>query len=116
MSDIELSKYAKDIPHFRGVFMRDRLPIDGPRYNESGIINLDVSSGPGSHWVAYKKRAGKVLYYDSYGDLRPPPEVMSYLRNADKIYYNPIRYQRLPYNCGHLCLKFLNSTSKLKDV
>ena len=51
--------------------MRNALPKNGPRYNESAIVNLDDASGPGTHWVAYRKRGNKVLYFDSFGDLKP---------------------------------------------
>ena len=36
--------------------MRNTLPPNRPLYNESAIINLDDSRGPGTHWVAYKKK------------------------------------------------------------
>lgn len=94
--------------------MRDNLPNSGPRLNESVIVNLDSIDGPGTHWVAYKKRGGVVTYFDSFGDLPPPRELILYLRkgskSADKIYYNYERQQN--FNtvwCGHLCLKFLSS-------
>lgn len=94
--------------------MRDNLPNSGPRPNESAIINLDSIDGPGTHWVAYKKRGSLVTYFDSFGDLPPPKELVLYLRKGlkptDKIYYNYERQQN--FNtvwCGHLCLKFLSS-------
>lgn len=87
--------------------MRDNLPKK-PWLNESGIINLDSKTGPGTHWVAYKKRGLIVKYYDSFGDLRPPIEVMHYFQN-NKIFYNYVREQSFNTNvCGHLCLIFLN--------
>lgn len=49
----------------------------------------------------------KVMYFDSFGNLQPPTDLMKYL-GADTVEYNPIRYQE--YNtviCGHLCLEFL---------
>ncbi|KAE9522568.1 hypothetical protein AGLY_017038 [Aphis glycines] len=52
--DYELLKFARDIPHFIGVFTRDKLPVR-PKHLESGIINLDTSNSTGTHWVAYKK-------------------------------------------------------------
>lgn len=98
-------KYSKHIPYFRGVFMRDQLP-KRPRKIESGIINLDSSENQGTHWVAYAKKNDNVEYFDSYGDLRPPVEFLTYV--GDEIQYNYINYQGShPYNCGHLCLKFL---------
>ena len=95
--------------------MRDNLPNSPPRHIESAILNLDGIRGKGTHWVAYKKRGGVVEYYDSYGDLPPPEELVKYLRRgskAIKIVYNYDRQQ--DYNtvwCGHLCFKFLSSKS-----
>lgn len=86
--------------------MRNALPRK-PRFYETGIVNLDSKDGPGTHWVAYKKRGTDVIYFDSYGNLRPPSEIISYFRgNQLKYNYN----QEQSYNtniCGHLCLKFL---------
>ena len=100
-------KYGRHIPHFRGVFMVDTLPKNS-RQLECGIVNLDKSSGPGTHWVAYWKNRNKVEYFDSYGNLQPPKELIKYL--GEKITYNKTRFQKFnSYNCGHLCLKFLYS-------
>ena len=44
-----------EIPHFRGVYMKNDLPKSGPLKYESAIVNLD-KDGSGTHWVAYKKR------------------------------------------------------------
>ncbi len=94
--------------------MRNCLPSKGPYVNESAIVNLDDDSGPGTHWVAYRKRGNDVVYFDSFGDLQPPLDLMLYLR-VDKVKYNPQRFQNFgTYNCGHLCLQFLSS--KLKGI
>lgn len=116
LSDVDLNHYAfkvMKIPYFRGVFMRDTLPAPGPHHNESAIINLDSIHGMGTHWVAYKKHGSLVNYYDSFGDLPPPKELIHYLnrgsRGTVKILYNYDRHQN--FNtvwCGHLCLKFLS--------
>ncbi|KAF0713725.1 protein ALP1-like, partial [Aphis craccivora] len=54
--DFELIKIARllKIPHFIGVFTRDKLPVRPKRF-ESVIVNLDTVNGTGTHWVAYKK-------------------------------------------------------------
>ena len=59
--------------------MRDSLPVGKPHINETAVINLDSSTGVGTHWVCYKKRGAKVDYFDSFGDLRPPLELVRYL-------------------------------------
>lgn len=85
--------------------MRDKLPKI-PRKIECGIINLDSDTGDGTHWVAYYKNNNNVEYFDSFGNLQPPLEVLRYLGN--NISYNYKRYQRMnAFNCGHLCLQFL---------
>lgn len=109
-TNVQLEQFAKcmRIPFFRGVFMRDTLPAL-PRVNESGIVNLDNVEGPGTHWVAYAKRSDRAIYFDSFGNLRPPRELVRYLENnVINIEYNRASYQR--YNqsiCGQLCLWFL---------
>ena len=111
-TNVQLEQLAKRmrIPFFRGVFMRNSLPINGVRQNESGIVNLDDVEGPGTHWVAYVKRGDGAIYFDSFGNLRPPKELVRYLKVA-KIEYNYTSYQNYNQNnCGQLCLRFLQTT------
>lgn len=108
-TNVQLMQLAKRmrIPYFRGVFMRDTLPISGVRRNESGIVNLDDADGPGTHWVAYAKRGDFGAYFDSFGNLRPPMELVRYL-NVSQLEYNHTPYQNYNQNiCGQLCLQFL---------
>lgn len=90
--------------------MRDNLP-NKPHTYECGIVNLDILSGSGTHWVAYNKHNRNVVYFDSFGNLKPPHELLTYL--GDNISYNYTSYQN--YNsviCGHLCLRFLYNCFK----
>jgi len=110
LTNIQLIDAAKklNIKNFRGVFLRDELP-KVPREKEGGILNLDDSTGGGTHWVAWIKHANEKIYFDSYG-LPPPTEVLKYLHRP--VYYNTERIQ--PANevfCGHLCLYVLKKTS-----
>lgn len=87
--------------------MRDSLP-QTPRRRESAIINLDRQAGLGTHWVAYKKYNSKVIYFDSFGALKPPVELLRYFGGKCKIRFNYDSYQKFnTINCGHLCLEFL---------
>ena len=109
LSNYDLIKYVKllKIKKFRGVFMRHNLPKK-IFTTECGIINLDNNIG--THWTAYIRVKSKVVYFDSFGNLRPPLEVLKYFRSNGfvKIMYNYSRYQKFnSINCGHLCLKFL---------
>ena len=109
LTNIDIDNYAKilKIPHFRGVFMRNALSKTGPLKNESAVVNLDDEKNSGTHWVAYKKLGNNVIYFDSFGNLRPPKELIEYFKDK-KIMYNHKNYQNYDtFVCGHLCLKFL---------
>lgn len=85
--------------------MRDNLPKI-PRRNECAIVNLQTTKENGSHWVTYIKHGSNIIYFDSFGDLQPPKELIAYL--GSNIKYNYDSFQN--YNtiiCGHLCLLFL---------
>lgn len=87
--------------------MKDNLPKK-IWLNETGIVNLDHSNGPGTHWVCYKKLRNTVYYFDSFGNLPPPLEMLRYFSEVKNVVYNYDRLQS--YNtsvCGHLCLEFL---------
>lgn len=86
--------------------MKDEFQFMKPLKNESAILNLNTSNKPGSHWVCYLKRNNQVNYFDSFGNLKPPLELVQYLKNCT-IFYNHDRYQHLSYDCGHQCLLFL---------
>lgn len=111
LTDLDLKYFAKalQIPHFRGVYMRNNLPSK-PRKNECAILNLDDKNNPGTHWTAFVINGKDIKYFDSMGNLKPPLEVIKYFRSvgSPKIIYNYNRYQNFnSYECGHLCLKFL---------
>lgn len=89
--------------------MRNALPRNGVRINEAAIVNLDDETGSGTHWVAYRKTGKNVEYFDSFGNLKPPKELMNYFK-VDHVKYNYENYQNYDtFICGHLCLKFLSN-------
>ena len=118
LSNIELLEAARKlkIPNFIGVSLRDILPKK-PKKKECGILNLDDTTGSGTHWVAWYKNGTEKKYFDSYG-LQPPNELVDYLHSP--ILYNTERVQ--PYDqvfCGHLCLyvlKQLGGGQHLQDI
>lgn len=87
--------------------MRNALP-KRPNVNESAIVNLDSDSGEGTHWVCYKKNGKSVMYFDSFGNLSPPSELINYFGPDTTVRYNYKRQQTFgSVICGHLCLQFL---------
>ena len=107
LSNFDIKDAAREIPHLRGVFMRDELPSRIENM-ECGVVNLDAGSGGGTHWVAYWKDDPAAIYFDSYG-LDPPKEVLDYLsRSASAIRTQTFQLQEADdVICGHLCLRVL---------
>lgn len=86
--------------------MLDSLPRK-PWHRERLIVNLDRSENEGTHWIAIRKDGDYAFYFDSFGNLKPPKEIESYLSGIH-IMYNKHRYQDFDtVICGHLCLQFL---------
>ena len=114
---IHLVQYL-NIPDFRGVFMRDTLP-DKPREKECGVLNLNKSSKPGSHWVAFYKDGDRRIYFDSFGQVTPF-ELQRYLKTPEEFKENKPVIQRNTdivqkedkTNCGHLCVYVLHNLSQ----
>ena len=92
--------------------MKDQLP-NRIYKNESMIVNLDNSSGKGTHWICFFKKDNKIYYYDSFG-VKPPIQLVEYFakQNKSEVYYNIDKYQNFDeIICGHLCLEFLTKFS-----
>lgn len=88
--------------------MRDTLPRNQTAKIECGILNLDIEKNQGTHWVAYIKNGNTAEYFDSFGNLKPPYELVKYLGKSVNILYNNENFQKFNQkNCGHLCLEFL---------
>lgn len=108
MTNYDIIEHAKKyLNEFRGVFMRDSLPRLCKSV-ECGVINLDSFKNNGTHWCAYYKCKKNCMYFDSFGNLPPPIELVHYLGSSCRIVYNYDRYQ--DFNtiiCGQLCLLFL---------
>ena len=70
LANIELTTCAREleIPHLRGVYMRDTLPLY-PFNVDSGIVNLNASNPAGSHWVCYYRNKADRIYFGSYGQI-----------------------------------------------
>ena len=79
MYDGDLIRYASllKIPDFRGVKMRDELPVK-PHSIECGILNFNTHLQLGSHWTCWYKNGTTCYYFDSFGQI-PPTELITYL-------------------------------------
>lgn len=107
--DIHALVIELQIPHFKGVFMRDKLLKKKKAKKECWILNHGSSKTNGTHWTALAKINNKAFYFDSFGKLPPPFEVIEYLGNNIQLFYNSRKYQNYgTVICGHLCIRFLH--------
>lgn len=90
---------------YRGVFMKDQVPT--LKAGEGVIVNLDSSTGPGTHWVCwYHSKDGDYRYFDPFGNV-PPLE----LSKVGDSYYSDLDVQPIDSTkCGYY------STVVLKDL
>jgi len=115
LSSFEIEDAVKKIglKNFRGIFLRDTLPKK-PKRNECAIVNLDDTSGDGTHWVAWFKRGDKKWYFDSFG-LPSPTELNDYL-DGDIFYPTEQIQPRQEVFCGHLRIFVLKEMQKGKGL
>ena len=108
LSNFDLMDWVKKlgIKHFRGIYSRDGLPKKIKK--ECGIINLDDTIGPGTHWVCYRNIDNVVEYFDPFG-LIMPNEALEYFNTSGKrIVYSMDEIQnRNTVLCGYWCLYYL---------
>ena len=90
LSNLEIIDATKkrSLYGFRFLFLRDTLP---KKSKIQRILNLDSSSGDGTHWVMWFTKGKDKFYFDSYG-VQPPSELIAYLKSP--IFYNSERVQQ----------------------
>ena len=115
LSNIDITYYAQimNLKNFRGCFMRDQLFEKPLNDTECGVMNLNLASQHGEHWICwYISKYGQRFVFDSFG-MNIPYELISYLNQNDD--NKPIRRNDIVvqhYNtteCGRLCLFVLKS-------
>ncbi len=108
----------RPLKEFRGVYMRNTLPLHINKH-EASIVNLDSESGEGTHWTLiynHPNNTKDVYYFDSYG-IAPAKEVEKYLRTSNKkIQYNSSQLQNIISTmCGYFCCFIAKELSKGKS-
>ena len=70
----------RNVKSFRGVYPIDLLP-KRVKQLESGVVNFQSSTEPGSHWICYYNDPNYkyIEYFDSFG-LAPPEKIKTYQR------------------------------------
>lgn len=99
LSNFELIELAKTLKlPLVGVFSKDKLPKCSVG---SYIVNLEDSTGGGTHWVLVKVFPNQVVYFDSFG-LSPPEEIVRFVKHFAM---NNRQIQDYDAStCGYFCL------------
>ena len=95
--------------------MKDQLQgrkPDGRFY----IVNLDLNSGPGSHWIAIVDFTSIPIHIDPYGLSPEPTYIRPFMRRSKHgktALYSRIQYQKLKsINCAQFCIEFIDELLK----
>lgn len=115
LDSVFLKKILRGTKHFLGIFPQDYLiglQINAPVFM---IINLDVSSQPGSHWLAIYIDNSNIEIFDSLGlDKRTwnrkPSILLRFIQShakTRKLRISPKMQPDFSNFCGVFCLFFL---------
>lgn len=97
--------------YFMNVYPCDQLPTEIQSYPTCFISNVDSSTEPGSHWLAfYLPSEDEIEFFDSYGN--PPSffrkEIMDFVSRYSKMDFNPMTLQSTSTAvCGQYCIFYL---------
>ena len=103
LTNFEIKKYQNE-PRFNGVSSRDNLTeIKDGAY----VINLDVYSDIGTHWVALYVQNNNVTYFNYFDVEHIPKEIKTFI-NKKNIKANIFRIQEYDsIMCGYFCIGFI---------
>lgn len=103
--------FTKD--KFLGVFPSDHLPSPLQSFPCCFIANVDESSEPGSHWVAfYVTSRQRIEFFDSYGRSPEtfPNIIWNYVKRFPIVEFNPQPLQSINTAvCGHYAIFYIYS-------
>jgi hypothetical protein len=108
----------KDVKGFLGVYPHDKLvKLPNPVPGNSLIMNLEVSTKPGTHWVPFYFQADQSLYIDSFG-VPPDDRSLAYLERAgNPIVYNDEQLQEdTSEECGYFSMAIIRCLAGGKSL
>lgn len=93
-SDIDF--IGKKDPHYKGFCLtRDLKDEECLQVSDWLVLNLDVPSGSGTHWVGIKKLDNETLFYFDSFAIAPPTSVSDFINRHKGIRF--IQYNSIPF-------------------
>ncbi len=122
LSNRDLIFLAAKVPNFVGIYASDELAslrILGE--SVFFIVNLDIATKSGSHWIAIRLGRKNVEIFDSLGfsyELwgQYPEHLLSFLRRyrrSHRFYISPVLQPPETLTCGLYCIYFIFYRQKL---
>ena len=116
MWSTEIENILQTSKNFLGCFAMDELPHFPWRLPASLIVNTDISTGTGVHWIALVMEGNECFYFDSFGLPILEENLIDYLDpHYNVVTYSDVCVQHIDSNkCGEFCIlfiKFVNSKS-----
>lgn len=115
MNTEQINEALKFNQRFDGVFPADMIPERLP-IGHAVIVNTDVASEPGQHWVALFATADREgEYFDSFGR---PPFVRAVTTWCDThffrgyIHSSVVLQHPLSTSCGKFCIEFVKHRTR----
>lgn len=112
MDTNDINRLLLNEKKFIGVFALDKLPKKTIKKPASLIINTDVSSKKGDHWVALVLTKNQAYYFDSFGLQIIDHQILSFLSQQKfrKVTYSNKCIQSITSDkCGLFCILFIKS-------
>ena len=116
LSTRDIISCLKNVPNFVGVFSSDQLKfVKLHTFPIFFVVNLDVSSGPGLHWLSVRISRRHIEIFDSLG-LNPslwsvyPKHLFQFLssyRFSHKFTISPILQPVNTFTCGAFVIFFI---------
>ena len=100
------------------VCVKDLLPEKKPLDMKAYIVNTDLSTDLGEHWVAIYFRRDQAIYFNSYGRQPEEYNVLPFLeRNSTRWIHNAECIQS-PWSkvCGMWCIYIIHQLNKGLDL
>jgi hypothetical protein len=120
LSNYEINKYYKGDRRYGGTVARDTIHLEERKYGDLKdikkfwIVNMDLSTGPGTHWVLVSFLNPDVaIYFDPFS-VDPPTEILKFMRKwRPEVAMNEDIIQDVDStNCGYFCVHVGNELSK----
>ena len=122
LSTSDLAFLTNRQPNFLGIFASDELEslrvLRGPVYF---IVNLDISTQPGSHWLAFRISKTTLEIFDSLGFnsflwVKYPTQLLKFLSRYVKSHrfrISPVLQPPDSHTCGLFCVFYIYYRQKL---